>query len=68
MPHTQIRQAIAMGTFDFFIWTDAEFRYSSDGSIHFPIYGFVSSEFHFFSKKASSKNENRPFYTFYRPI
>ena len=32
-----------------------------NGGIHFPIYGLVSSEFHFFSKKAGGENKNRPF-------
>ena len=50
---------MTVGTFDFFIWTDAEFQCDSDGNIHFAIHALVVAQFAFYFWKASDKNKNR---------
>ena len=50
---------MTVGTFDFFIWTDAEFQCDSHGDIHLVIHALVIAQFAFYSRKASDKNKNR---------
>ena len=45
MVHGLIRQVLLMGTFDFFIWIDAEFQCGSDSTIHFARYALVIAQF-----------------------
>ncbi len=45
--HDQIKVMI-VGTFDFFIWTDAEFQCDSHGDIHFAIHALVLAQFAFY--------------------
>ena len=41
MAHDLIRHALTMGTFNFFIWIDAEFQCGSDGTIQFARHAFA---------------------------
>ena len=50
---------MTVGTFDFLIWTDAEFQCGSNGNIHFAIYTLVLTQFAFYFRKASDENKNR---------
>ena len=46
-----------VGTFDFFIWTDAEIQCDSDGDIHFAIHALVLAQFAFYFQKAGVENK-----------
>ena len=50
---------MTVGTFDFFIWTDAEFQCDSHGNIHFAIHALVLAQFAFYFRKAGDENKNR---------
>ena len=50
---------MTVGTFDFFIWTDAEFQCGSNGGIHVAIHALVLAESAFYLRKASDENINR---------
>ena len=63
--HAQIRQVMTIGTFDFVIWTDAEFQCDSNSNICLAIYALVIAQIAFYSQKASDENKNRPILSIY---
>ncbi len=59
MAYAQIRQIVTVGTFNFFVSTDAEFQCGSNSGIHFAIHALVLVQFAFYFQKAGGENINR---------